>query len=232
MVFMKRHSVSAAHTYKKQKPAVQQGSPRAVPLSARRVIAPADQQSSAKISNLLPLKGDIATRVPPAQQNQIVRLYLEEGRNISEISREVHRDRATVTKIVNDPQVQEALASARARLLGYADRWVDSLNYAVDTEQDGALAFKLLERFGVIPGPPPKVIGAGQAAQPGQDYADQPILDEDPIFQDMKKACAYEIGRVAMERHDVYGSSLPAEMEELEAMVTKRRNEQRSTQKE
>jgi hypothetical protein len=47
----------------------------------------------------------------------------------------------------------------------------------------------------------------------------------------MKKACAYEIGRVAMERHDVYGSSLPAEMDELEAMV-KQRQEKKASQRE
>jgi hypothetical protein len=126
--------------------------------------------------------------------------------------------------------VQAALDSAQRRLLGYVHNWIDSINYAVDTEQDGALAFKLLERFGVIPGPAPNVIGAGQAAQPGQTGYVPPI-NEEQIFQDMKKACAYEIGRVAMERHDVYGSSLPIELEELEAMV-KQRQEKKASQRE
>ena len=67
----------------------------------------------------------------------------------------------------------------------------------------------------------PSPILSDQAAQPGQPgYA--PPLDEEQIFQDMKKACAYELRRVAMERHDAYGSSLPIELEELEAMVKQR----------
>jgi hypothetical protein len=189
-------------------------------------------QLASILKKLIPRDPGVAAGIstlPIREQMEIARLYLEHGRSITYIARELHRDRETVSRVVHSEGMQAAKDSAMRRLVGYAHHWVDALNFAVDTEQDGALSFKLSERFGIIPGPQPR-LPAGVA--PGQDYADQPILDEDAIFQDMKKACAYEIGRVAMERHDVYGSSLPAEMDELEAMVTKRRNEQRSTQKE
>ena len=205
---------------------------KAVQVQTKRVIAngQTSPQIATDIGRFLPTSGKGSSYIPVTDQNKIVRLYLEEGRSISWISRELHRDRETVNRIVHAPAVQAALDSAQRRLLGYVHNWIDSINYAVDTEQDGALAFKLLERFGVIPGPAPNVIGAGQAAQPGQTGYVPPI-NEEQIFQDMKKACAYEIGRVAMERHDVYGSSLPIELEELEAMV-KQRQEKKASQRE
>jgi hypothetical protein len=187
-------------------------------------------QLASILRKLLPRDPGVAAGIstlPVREQMEIARLYLQYGRSITYIARELHRDRETVSRVVHSEGMQAAKDSAMRRLVGYAHHWVDALNFAVDTEENGAMSFKLSERFGIIPGPQPKLPG-GVA---GQDYADQPILDEDAIFQDMKKACAYEIGRVAMERHDVYGSSLPAEMDELEAMV-KQRQEKKASQRE
>ena len=91
-------------------------------------------------------------RITPVMQAQILRLYME-GCSLSEISRRTHRARQTVTKVVRAPDVQAKLKEVKAILLGEADAWAESINYAVTHETDAALAYRLLQDFGVIPSP-------------------------------------------------------------------------------
>jgi hypothetical protein len=83
-------------------------------------------------------------------QLKILRLYLQ-GKSFCEISRRTHRARQTVTKVCRSPEVQQKFQELKERLLGESDDWVESINFAVTHEVNGALAYQLLKDFGVIP---------------------------------------------------------------------------------
>ena len=89
-------------------------------------------------------------RITPAAQLEIIRLYMQ-GCSLCEIARITHRARQTVAKIVRAPEVQAKIEELKGKLLGSSDKWIESLNYAVDTELDGNLAYELMKDFGVIP---------------------------------------------------------------------------------
>jgi hypothetical protein len=130
-------------------------------------------------------------------------LYLA-GYNFVEIARQLHRDRRTVAKICRLPDVRAKIEELRGNLLANADAWVDSINFAVDHETKGKLAFKLLVAFGVIPSTPQAPI--------------EEQVARDPI--DPKRlAMAEELGRMALE----HGSRQPLESGELEQLACKNR---------
>jgi hypothetical protein len=172
----------------------------------------AGQAKRAKTYNSLPkseetqprVQPESNLRISPAAQLPIIKLYLE-GHSLSEISRQTHRARQTVTKVCRSDEVQAKLQALKERLLGESDDWVESVSYAVQTEQDGALAMKLLLAFGIIPSEQKK---------------------PEPVKEDIWKsidphelAMARELGLIAMER----GSSRPPEADELEEQVQKTR---------
>jgi hypothetical protein len=141
-------------------------------------------------------------RITLPMQAKILELYLQ-GRSLCEIARITHRARQTVTKIVRAPEVQAKIQELKGKLLGSSDKWIESVNYAVDTELDGNLAFELMKDFGVIP---PQV----KYVQPAQQNGHQPMDPE-------RLAKARAIGMIAFER----GSSPPPEPDELERLARK-----------
>ena len=95
-------------------------------------------------------------RITLPMQAQIIALFVK-GYSLSEISRQTHRARQTVTKICRSEDVQAKIQELRARLLAESDAWLESINFAVTHETDGRLAYKLSEVFGIIPSPSKKV---------------------------------------------------------------------------
>jgi hypothetical protein len=74
-----------------------------------------------------------------------------QGHSWSEIGRRTKHCRETCRKILRDPEIQTRMRQLKERLLGESDEWAKSISFAVRTEVNGQLAFKLLERFDVIP---------------------------------------------------------------------------------
>lgn len=89
-------------------------------------------------------------RITPPMQLEILRLYFE-GHSLCEISRRTHRARQTVTKICRSPDIQHKFQELKERLLATSDDWAESISFAVRNELNGALAYRLLQDFGVIP---------------------------------------------------------------------------------
>jgi hypothetical protein len=83
---------------------------------------------------------------------RIVRGWLG-GLSIRELARRTGHDRKTISRIIRAPEVQTDLQGLKEKLLGHSEAWVESLNYRIDNEMDGEMAFRLLERFDVIPSP-------------------------------------------------------------------------------
>jgi hypothetical protein len=140
------------------------------------------------------IASDVTLRISPAVQMQIIRLYLA-GYNFVEIAR-------TVAKICRLPDVQAKVKELREILIAGADRWVDSINFAVDHELNGKLAFQLLVAFGVIPSSPAALVEEPVARTP---------------IDSRRLAIAEELGRIAFER----SSAQPLECDELERLACK-----------
>lgn len=88
---------------------------------------------------------------PKFVQLQIIRLFMQ-GCSRREISRQTRRSRQTVAKVLKlsviGPMKRQEL---REILVSESDSWLESISYAVATQTDGKLAFRLLQRFGIIP---------------------------------------------------------------------------------
>ena len=126
-----------------------------------------------------------------------------QGFSLREIARRTHRARQTCTKICRSGEIQTKVQQLKHRLLGESDAWLESLNHAITHEMNGALAYKLLQAFGVVPRPEKNV--------PAEKQNDWESIDPEVM------ARATALGQIAMER----GSSPPPEADELEAQVQK-----------
>ena len=141
-------------------------------------------------------------RITPAAQLEIIRLCMQ-GCSLCEIARITHRARQTVAKIVRAPEVQAKIEELKGKLLGSSDKWIESVNYAVDTELDGRLGYDLLKDFQVIP--------------PRAEYVQSPLQSGHQPLDPERLARARAIGMIALER----GSSPPLEANELEKLARK-----------
>lgn len=105
-------------------------------------------------------------RVPPGQQARILQKHVA-GKSITEISKEEHRNRETVSKIVRGPEMQEFVREMRERLFGLASDAISAVQDALTEQKDGRLAFQFLVSIGVVPSPEERqslVLAARQAA--------------------------------------------------------------------
>jgi hypothetical protein len=156
------------------------------------------------VQKTAPKRGTTKLRITPVMQGEIVKLYLG-GHSLSEISRQTHRARQTVTKVCRGPDIQTMIREQREMWIAESHAWAESINFAVTHELDGRLAYRLCEAFGVIPPSPSK------KATPVKPQNDCQGVDP------WKVAAAKVLGQVAMER----GASRPPEADELEAQVQK-----------
>jgi hypothetical protein len=105
-------------------------------------------ESSLGHHSFCPSRTEIPNNAP--MRLQILRLRML-GLSLSAIARSTGRARQTVTKVVRAPEIQAKMRELRERLLGDADNWPESVNFAIRHEANGALAYRLLADFGVIP---------------------------------------------------------------------------------
>lgn len=90
------------------------------------------------------------SRLNAAQQLQIVDLFFA-GYSYSAIARQLHRNRRTVTRICASREIQDTVREMKEKLLAESDDWLESINFAVTHETDGALALRLCTAFGIVP---------------------------------------------------------------------------------
>ena len=87
---------------------------------------------------------------PPAVKAAVIARYTE-GKSRAGIARELKIDRETVTRILDEPGVIEALESSRTRCLRLLPKAEKAVETALDAG-DGDLGMRFLERSGVLVG--------------------------------------------------------------------------------
>ena len=92
----------------------------------------------------------------------------------------------------------------REKLIAESDSWMESIAFAVETELDGRLGYKLCEAFGIIP-------SLSKKAAPVKPQNDWQGIDPQTL------ARAKVLGQVAMER----ASAMQVENDELEKLAQK-----------
>lgn len=89
-------------------------------------------------------------RVPPPQRERILQRYVA-GESIVKISREEHRNRETVTRIVRSEDMERFVRAMREQLYGLAGDALVALRHSLREKKDGRLAIDVLSAIGVIP---------------------------------------------------------------------------------
>ena len=90
------------------------------------------------------------SRKPPAVKAAVIARYAE-GKARAGIARELHVDRETVTRILNEPGIKEAVEASRARVMALLPKAERAIKQQLD-EGDGDLGLRLLEKSGVLTG--------------------------------------------------------------------------------
>ena len=130
-------------------------SPQAINLKSQRTFAfsISDRSKPNQMDSFLalrPIKGPTTHRLPAPVQAKIIELFFK-GHTFREIAKRLHRDAHTVSLICRTPEVTQKLENLKERLLGNSETWIESIDHRVENETNGEMAFRLLERFGVIP---------------------------------------------------------------------------------
>jgi hypothetical protein len=152
-----------------------------------------------------PTKNSVAPKIPAIQQAKILQMAAA-AKSLREIAREQNRDRRTVTKIVNQPEMRNILERVKSRLIQLTDNAAASVEFALENEIDARVALRLLEGFGVVPSGRNVVVV--EEAKPEDNKTPEEKHDdlvEDYLKRALKMACV---------RNKVYGTPLP-EVEEL-----------------
>lgn len=147
-----------------------------------------------------PAKGT-RNRVPPPQRERILQKHVA-GKSITDISKEEHRNRETITKIVRGPEMQSLVREMRERFFGLALDAISAVEHALVEQKDGRLAFQLLSSIGAIPSPAEKeLLTAPQVTE----------SDEEARVQKWFAA----LMKIAAERMQIFGMRAPELDEEL-----------------
>jgi hypothetical protein len=98
------------------------------------------------------LQRSTRNRIPPPQRERIFQKHVA-GKSIAEISKEEHRNRETIAKIVNSPEMQSHVQALRARWLDLGSNAIDAVDHALTAQKDGRLGLQVLSSLGVILSP-------------------------------------------------------------------------------
>ena len=159
------------------------------------------QKSALKSTAIVPTEPIL--RITAPMQAEIIRLYME-GCSLCEIARQTGRARQTVTKVARRLDVEAKIREMKEKLLAESDAWLESINFAVTHEMDGALALRLCTAFGIVP-------SLSKKATPVKPQNEWEPADP------WKRAAAKALGQIASERASV----LRLENDELEKLVRK-----------
>jgi hypothetical protein len=149
----------------------------------------------------------VAPKVPAIQQARILQLAAA-GKSLREIAKEQHRDRRTITKIVNQPEMHNVLDAVKNRLIQLAHNAADSVAFAIDNEVDAKVALRLLESFGVL--------SSGRPGKGIEELESQGKRTPDEAYDAMVKEQIMKLTEVAMVRGKAFGNAMP-ELDDLDS---------------
>jgi len=113
-------------------------------------IPAANRNSPTSVRNQHKPTKQARSRIPPPQRIRIMQKYVA-GKSVVQISREEKRNRETVTNVVRSDEMQTFVRAMRERLYGLASDALAAIQYSLQEQMDGRLAFQLLFNIGVIP---------------------------------------------------------------------------------
>lgn len=90
------------------------------------------------------------TSVPPPQSERIANRFIS-GQSIRKIAREEHRDRETVRRIVQGPDVWEKVVLLRAQFFDVGADALDAVQHQLREGKDGRLGLEILRDVGAVP---------------------------------------------------------------------------------
>ena len=150
------------------------------------------------------------TYTPKAQQIRIKAFRLI-GKSLREIARIEKKSVKTVQKIVKMPDMEQYVKDQREKLLALSDKALESMEFALENEENGQRASEFLERFGIYP--------AKQKAVPQLDATQ--ILDSGEKAGDKEELaiqeCMLRLVQTTMERHKVFGTKM-TELDEMDVV--------------
>jgi hypothetical protein len=117
----------------------------------------------------------VKTTVPPGQQAAMQASYLL-GKSIRQIAREMHRDPATVSKIVKSSEMDRIVLDMKEKFFGkLLPKALQSVLFALDEETDGRLGYQVMKDSGVIPRQKEK---PEEQNLEGEQYADASKIEQ------------------------------------------------------
>jgi hypothetical protein len=143
------------------------------------------------------------TIVPPPQSARIVQKFIT-GRSIRQIAREESRDRATITKIVRSPEVQDYVRDIREQYFGLGELALAAVRTAIEEEKDGRVAYQLLKDIGVVPSSTERHLSMIQAQQQAEADTEETRV----------QAWMARLIRVVFEKSRVYGTPIGDQLED------------------
>jgi len=97
-----------------------------------------------------PAKPVRTTIVPAPQSMRIVQRFVA-GESVRAIAKVERRDRATVTRIVNNDEVKKIVQLMRSEVFGMAGDAVDAVRHALRELKDARVGYQLLRDIGAVP---------------------------------------------------------------------------------
>lgn len=154
-----------------------------------------DSNRRRKLNRNQPNSPRISVSTKPEPQKVRIKMGYCQGKSLRKLSREEQIDRATVTKIVREPDVANYTKGLREQWYTVGPACLKAVRNQLEEELDGNLGHKILVAMGVVPRIPPAV---GKAIE-------IPILTE----EEGQRRQAYMAGAALLEGSQQFGVDLP-----------------------
>ncbi|MFZ0634437.1 MAG: hypothetical protein WA755_17655 [Candidatus Acidiferrales bacterium] len=115
------------------------------------------------------------------------------GESVRKISREEHRDRETIAKVVKSDEMHAYVQGLREQFYGLADLAIAAVRRGLQ-EGDAKLAYQVLIDIGVVP----------NQAERAEMLAQEPLSTEDARHKELLG----KLVDVALQRHHAYGTPI------------------------
>lgn len=131
-------------------------------------------------------------RIPEPQVVRIMQRHAA-GESVRKISREEHRDRGTVAKVVKSDEMHAYVESLREQFYALGDLALETVRRGLE-EGDAKLAYQVLIDIGVVP----------NQAERAEVLAQEPLSTEDARHKELLG----KLVDVALQRHHAYGTPI------------------------
>jgi hypothetical protein len=150
-----------------------------------------------RVNRSQPKSSRISVSTKPEPQKVRIKMGYCQGKSLRKLSREEQIDRATVTKIVREPDVANYTKGLREQWYAVGPACLKAVRYQLEEELDGNLGHKILVAMGVVPKVAPAVSTKGAI--------EIPILTE----EEGQRRQAYMAGAALLEGNQQFGVDLP-----------------------